>query len=148
VFPASFSLVSRERIPVRGIAHILDVSDIAHPREVARYSVPEAGSHNIWVVDDVMYIGYYNGGARVVDVSGELRGELYDQGREIAHFWTGDSQGFRSNLPFAWGVFPFKGLIFINDVHSGLWITRLGKSKPYTLTTEPASAAPTAQPPM
>jgi len=137
VFPASFSLVSRERIAVRGIAHILDVSDIYHPREVATYSVPEAGSHNIWVVDDVMYIGYYNGGARVVDVSGELRGELYGQGREIAHFWTGDSQGFRTNLPFAWGVFPHKGLIYINDVHSGLWITRLGKHKPYTLTTEP-----------
>jgi hypothetical protein len=145
VFPASFSLVSRERIPVRGVAHILDVSDIAHPREVATYSVPEAGSHNIWVVDDVMYIGYYNGGARVVDVSGELRGELYSQGREIAHFWTGDSQGFRTNLPFAWGVFPYKGLIYINDVHSGLWITRLGKNKPYTRTTEPPSAAPSAQ---
>ncbi|MGB9432945.1 MAG: Ig-like domain-containing protein [Candidatus Acidiferrum sp.] len=137
VFPASFSLVSRERIAVRGIAHILDVSDIYHPREVATYSVPEAGSHNIWVVDDVMYMGYYNGGARVVDVSGELRGELYGQGREIAHFWTGDSQGFRTNLPFAWGAFPYKGLIYINDVHSGLWITRLGKHKPYTLTTEP-----------
>jgi hypothetical protein len=148
VFPASFSLVSRERIPVRGIAHILDVSDIAHPREVATYSVPEAGAHNIWVVDDVMYIGYYNGGARVVDVSGELRGELYGQGREIAHFWTGDSQGFRTNLPFAWGVFPYKGLIYINDVHSGLWITRLGKSKPYTRTTEPPNAAPSAQSPM
>jgi hypothetical protein len=148
VFPASFSLVSRERIPVRGIAHILDVSDIAHPRQVATYSVPEAGSHNIWVVDDVMYIGYYNGGARVVDVSGELRGELYDQGREIAHFWTGDSQGFRTNLPFAWGVFPYKGLIYINDVHSGLWITRLGKNKPYTRTTEPPSAAASAQSPM
>jgi hypothetical protein len=148
VFPASFSLVSRERIPVRGIAHILDVSDIYHPREVATYSVPEAGSHNIWVVDDVMYIGYYNGGARVVDVSGELRGELYDQGREIAHFWTGDSQGFRTNLPFAWGVFPYKGLIYINDVHSGLWITRLGKPKAYTQTTEPPSAAPSAQSPM
>jgi len=142
VFPASFSLVSRERIPVRGIAHILDVSDIAHPREVATYSVPEAGSHNIWVVDDVMYIGYYNGGARVVDVSGELRGELYDQGREIAHFWTGDPKGFRTNLPFAWGVFPFKGDIYINDVHSGLWITKLGKHKPYTQTTEPPNAPP------
>jgi len=148
VFPASFSLVSRERIPVRGIAHILDLGDIAHPREVATYSVPEAGSHNIWVVDDVMYVGYYNGGARVVDVSGELRGELYDQGREIAHFWTGDAQGFRTNLPFAWGVFPYKGLIYINDVHSGLWITRLGKKKPYTQTTEPPSAAASAQSPM
>jgi plastocyanin len=145
VFPESFSLTSRERIPVRGIAHILDVSDIAHPREVATYSVPEAGSHNIWVVDDVMYIAYYNGGARVVDVSGELRGELYTQGREIAHFWTGDAQGFRTNLPFAWGVFPYKGLIYINDVHSGLWITRLGKPKPYTQTTEPPNSGPTTQ---
>jgi hypothetical protein len=142
VFPASFSLTSRERIPVRGIAHVLDVTDISHPREVATYSVPEAGSHNIWVFDDVMYIGYYNGGARVVDVSGELRGELYSQGREIAHFWSGDSQGFRTNLPFAWGVFPYKGLIYINDVHSGLWITRLGKHIPFTRTTEPPSSGP------
>ena len=137
VFPAHFELASRERIPVRGIAHILDVSDIQHPREVATYSVPEAGSHNMWVVDDVMYIGYYNGGARVVDVSGELRGELYNQGREMAHFWSGDAQGFRPNLPFAWGAFPYKGLVYINDVHGGLWITRLGKHKPYTQTTEP-----------
>jgi hypothetical protein len=145
VFPESFSLVSKERIPVRGIAHILDVSDITHPHETAIYSVPEAGSHNIWVVDDVMYIGYYNGGARVVDVSGELRGELYNQGREIAHFWTGDANGFRTNLPFAWGVFPYKGMIYINDVHSGLWITKLGKLKPYTQTTDPPNAAPSAQ---
>jgi hypothetical protein len=142
VFPQDFNLASRERIPVRGIAHILEISDIYHPREVATYSVPEAGSHNIWVVDDVMYIGYYNGGARVVDVSGELRGELYSQGREIAHFWSGDANGYRPNLPFAWGVFPYKGLIYINDVHSGLWITRLGKQKPYTQTTEPPSSGP------
>ena len=137
VFPAHFELASHERIPVRGIAHILDVSDIQNPREVATYSVPEAGSHNIWVVDDVMYIGYYNGGARVVDVSGELRGELYTQGREIAHFWSADAQGYRPNLPFAWGAFPYKGMVYVNDIHGGLWITRLGKHKPYTQTTEP-----------
>lgn len=137
VFPASFSIASRERIPVRGIAHVLDVSDIHNPREVATYSVPEAGSHNMWVIDDVMYIGYYNGGGRVVDVSGELRGELYNQGREVAHFWSGDAGAYRPNLPFAWGAFPYKGLIYINDIHGGLWITRLGKHKPYTETTEP-----------
>jgi hypothetical protein len=137
VFPAVFSIASHERIPVRGIAHILDVSDITAPREVATYSVPEAGSHNIWVVDDVMYMGYYNGGARVVDVSGELRGELYNQGREIAHFWSADPKGYRPNLPFAWGAFPHKGLIYVNDIHGGLWIVRLGKPKPYSITTEP-----------
>jgi hypothetical protein len=138
VFPATFDLASRERIPVRGIVHVLDVTDLANPREVATYSVPEAGSHNIWIFDDVMYMGYYNGGGRVVDVSGELRGELYNQGREIAHFWSGDPQGYRQNLPFAWGAYPYKGLIYINDVHGGLWITRLGKHKPYSSTTDPA----------
>lgn len=138
VFPATFDLASRERIPVRGIAHVLDVTDLANPREVATYSVPEAGSHNIWIFDDVMCMGYYNGGGRVVDVSGELRGELYNQGREIAHFWSGDPQGYRPNLPFAWGAYPYKGLIYINDVHGGLWITRLGKHKPYSSTTDPA----------
>jgi hypothetical protein len=137
VFPGNFDIASRDRIAVRGIAHILDVSDLEHPREVATYSVPEAGSHNIWVFDDVMYMGYYNGGARVVDVSGELRGELYGQGREIAHFWSGDPAGYRPNVPFAWGAYPYKGLIYVNDVHGGLWITKLGKHKPYTQTTEP-----------
>jgi len=137
VFPATFDLASRARIPVRGITHILDVTDLGNPREVATYSVPEAGSHNIWVFDDVMYMGYYNGGGRVVDVSGELRGELYTQGREIAHFWSGDPQGYRPNLPFAWGAYPYKGLIYINDIHGGLWITRLGKHKAYSSTSEP-----------
>jgi plastocyanin len=136
VFPAMFEIASRERIPVRGISHVMDVSDLAHPREVATYSVPESGAHNIWVFDDVLYMGYYNGGGRVLDVSGELRGELYNQGREIARIWTGDSQGFRANLPFAWGAYPHKGLIYVNDVHSGLWIVKLGKHKQNTLTTE------------
>ena len=137
VFPGSFDIASRNRIPVRGIAHVLEVSDLAHPREVATYSVPEGGSHNIWVVDDVLYMGYYSGGARVLDVSGELRGELYNQGREIAHFWSADPQGYRPNLPFAWGAFPYKGLIYVNDVHAGLWIIKLGKPKPYSMTTDP-----------
>ena len=83
-------------------------------------------------------MGYYNGGARVVDVSGELRGELYRQGREIAHIWTGDSKGYRPNLPFAWGAYPYKGVIYVNDVHSGLRAYRLGKHRPYSSTTNPA----------
>jgi hypothetical protein len=137
VFPGVFSIASHERIPVRGIAHVLEVTDLAHPREVATYSVPEAGSHNIWVVDDILYMGYYNGGARVVDVSGELRGELYNQGREIAHFWSGDATGYRPNVPFAWGAFPHDGSIYVNDVHGGLWIVRLGKARSYSMTTDP-----------
>ena len=132
VFPARFDIQSRDRIPVQGIVHIVDVTDIEHPRRVAQYAVPEAGSHNMWVTDDVMVVGYYNGGGRVVDVSGELRGDLYRQGREIARLWTGDPKGWRPNLPFTWGAQPANGLIYFNDINSGIWITRLPALKPKT----------------
>ena len=94
-------------------------------REVARYQVPEAGTHNLWVEDDIMYVGYYNGGLRVVDVSGELRGDLYQQGREITFFEPADPDGFKPNAPFVWGPQPFKGTIFFTDFNSGLWAVKL-----------------------
>jgi len=137
VFPEEFDIISRTRIPVRGIVHVVDVSDIEKPRKVAEYNVPEAGAHNIWVEDDVLYMGYYNGGGRVLDVSGELRGDLYRQGREMARLWTGDTEGYRPNLPFTWGAQPHKGMIFFNDINTGLWIVKLGKLKDKGLTTAP-----------
>jgi hypothetical protein len=135
VFPAQFNLASRDRIPVQGIVHVVDVSDITHPHEVATYDVPEGGAHNLWIEDDIMYMGYYNAGARVVDVSGELRGNLYRQGREIARLWTGDPKGWRPNLPFCWGAQPYKGLVYFNDINSGIWITKLPEAKKPSLTT-------------
>lgn len=137
VFPGIFDIQSKNRIPVRGIVHVVDVSDINHPKEVANYTVPEGGAHNIWVKDDVLSMGYYSGGARVVDVSGELRGDLYRQGREIGRLWTGDPLGFRSNLPFTWGAQPHGDLIYFNDINSGIWIVKIGKPKQKGSTTAP-----------
>jgi len=135
VLPAEYNLAIPYRIPVQGVVHVVDVTDIHQPHEVATYAVPEAGSHNMWVEDDLLYMGYYNGGGRVLDVSGELRGDLYRQGREVAHLATGDPNGFQPNLPFAWGGQPHKGLIYFNDINSGLWITRLGQPKMSGSTT-------------
>ena len=146
VFPAIFSLEDRDRIPVRAICHVMDVSDLKHPKEVAQYEAPEGGSHNFWAANDMLYEGYYSGGARVLDISGELRGDLYRQGREIARFWTGDAKGYRPNLPFTWGGQPcsvtcdsplLNGLMYFNDIHSGLWITKLGEPKFQGSTTAP-----------
>lgn len=137
VFPPIFDIHDRKRIPVRGIVHVVDVSDINNPRKVAEYPVPEAGAHNMWVDNDIMYMGYYNGGGRIVDVSGELRGDLYRQGREIGRLWAGDPEGFRPNLPFTWGAQPHNGLIYFNDVHSGIWIVRLGALTEKGSTTSP-----------
>ena len=116
------------QLPFRtaGWIHVIDWSDWDNPQEVARYQVPEAGSHNIWVEDDVLYVGYYYpGGLRVVDVSGELMGDLYRQGREIARFVPFEPDGFAPNAPFVWGPQPYKGHIFFTDYNSGLWAVRL-----------------------
>jgi len=137
VLPQGFDIFSHNRIPVRGVMHVVDVSDINHPRKVAEYAVPEAGSHNMWVENDILYMGYYTGGGRVLDVSGELRGDLYRQGREIARLWDGDPDAFRPNLPFTWGAQPHNGLVYFNDVNSGIWIVRLGPPVTKGSTTSP-----------
>ena len=46
----------------RGWIHILSWDEDNEPEIVARYEVPEAGSHNIWIEDDIMYVAFYNGG--------------------------------------------------------------------------------------
>jgi hypothetical protein len=137
VFPGYFEIDSKDRIPVRGILHVMDVSDIANPREVATYEIPEGGMHNVWADNDMLVLGDYAGGGRVLDISGELRGNLYAQGREIARVWTGDPDGYRPNLPFAWGAQPANGLIFYNDINSGIWIARLGKPRYKGATSAP-----------
>jgi len=132
-----FNIMSKERVPTRAICHVMDVSDIEHPREVAFFEVPEGGSHNFWADNDMLFLGDYGGGGRVIDISGELRGDLYREGREIARLWTGDSGGYRPNLPLTWGAQPWNGLIYINDIDSGLWIAKLGKPVFKGSTTAP-----------
>lgn len=116
----------------RGFVHIIDMTDPFDPREVGKYEVPEGGSHNLWVHDDVLYIGYYQRGLRAVDLSGgELRGDLYRQGREIDYFLTETSDPARSldasqvNRTNVWGAMWHKGHVFVIDTNSGLWIMKL-----------------------
>ena len=117
-------------IEARGYVHVLDYSDPERPREVARYEVPEAGAHNVWTEADRLYVGYYQAGLRVVDISGELRGDLYRQGREIAALKTTDARTTVPNWPMTWGAQVFKGHIFSSDFNSGLWVTRLEEPRP------------------
>ena len=116
-----------------GWIHFYEWEEWDAPVEVARYQVPEAGTHNLWVEDDVLYIGYYNAGLRVVDISGELRGDLYRQGREIAAFLPEDPESFIPNAPMVWGPQPYKGHVFLADHHSGLWAVRLVDPQPLNL---------------
>ena len=108
-----------------GRLHVIDVSDMNNPREVAWYEPTDGGTHNVWIAGDTLYLGDYQGGLRVLDISGELRGDLLAQDREIAHVHTGDSRGLVPNAAMAWGAFYHNGLVWVNDVFSGLWAIRV-----------------------
>lgn len=108
-----------------GYIHVVDYTDLKNPREVARYQLPDTGPHNYWIENDVLYIAHYSGGVRVVDVSGELKGDLMRQGREIAKFKPYDRNGVTPNTPMTWGVMPWKGHFFFSDMNSGLWSAQL-----------------------
>ncbi|MEM1250176.1 MAG: hypothetical protein AAGA81_17690 [Acidobacteriota bacterium] len=117
---------SKEATPrAAGWIHVIEWDDWENPVEIARYGVPEAGTHNLWIEDEVLYVAYYNGGLRIVDISGELMGDLYAQGREIGLYMPYDSEGFIPNAPFTWGPQPFKDHIFFSDWNSGLWAVKL-----------------------
>ena len=120
---------SSERI-YQGGFHFVDFTDVNNPKETAIYQVPEVGSHNHWVEGDILYAGYYYGGIRVLDISGELLGDLYAQGREIAFFEGRDPNGKIPNETNVWGVIPYKGLIYFADHYNGLWAVKLVDDQP------------------
>ncbi|MCC7323024.1 MAG: Ig-like domain-containing protein, partial [Gemmatimonadaceae bacterium] len=108
-----------------GRLQVIDVTDITKPKSVASYEPEFGGVHNVWVAGDTLYMGAYNSGFHAFDVSGELRGNLQDQGREITHFQPQSPGGKIPNATMTWGVVVKNNLAFINDMNSGLWIVRL-----------------------
>ncbi|HUG40576.1 MAG TPA: Ig-like domain-containing protein [Longimicrobiales bacterium] len=116
-------------IQARGFVHVVDYSDPENPVQVARYEVPEAGVHNLWTDGDRLYAGYYQAGLRVVDIAGELRGDLYRQGRELGALLTSSPDAIVPNWSMTWGAQLFKGNIITADLFSGLWVAKYEERK-------------------
>ena len=97
-----------------GDIHVVDVSDLSHPREVASFHLDGAGTHNFWMDEEaqVLYAAYYNGGVIALDVSGALSGDL--SSRLIGQVRFGDDT-------FTWGVMLANGFLYASDMLSGLW---------------------------
>ena len=134
-FPNGLNTEDGPTIPA-GFLHFIDFTDLEHPVEVAKYEVPGAGSHNLWVEGDLLYVGNYNAGLRVVDLSGELMGDLFKQGREIAWFLPADAKGRIPNAPMTWGPQPHKGHVYFTDWNSGLWSVKIDIKKPKNIKVE------------
>jgi hypothetical protein len=132
VFPASGVAGARDAAVGRayGRLQVIDVTNLEEPRSVAFYEPEFGGVHNVWVAGDTLYMGAYNAGFRAFDVSGELRGDLRAQQREMVHVNTADMEGRVSNTAMTWGVVVRDGLAYVNDMYNGLWIVRMEPRKP------------------
>jgi len=99
-----------------GDIHVVDVSNLASPSEVASYRMSGAGTHNFWMDEarQVLYAAYYNGGVVALDVSGTLSGSLTS--REIARTTPGGAGN-----TYVWGVMLANGHLYASDMLSGLW---------------------------
>jgi hypothetical protein len=99
-----------------GDIHVVDVSDLAHPAEVAFFHLNGAGTHNFWVDEgrQVLYAAYYNAGVVALDISGTLSGDL--SGRLLSQIKPGGSGN-----TYTWGVQLANGSLYAIDMLSGLW---------------------------
>jgi hypothetical protein len=99
-----------------GDIHVVDVSDLRHPVEVASFHLADAGTHNFWMDEahQILYAAYYNGGVVALDVSGTLTGDLSD--RLLAQIRPGGDGN-----TYTWGVQLAGGSLYAIDMLSGLW---------------------------
>ncbi len=128
IFPKGIDVDSPNE--TAGFLHFVDFSDVDNPKEVARYELPGHGSHNYWIEDDILYVAMYSGGIRIVDISGDLMGDLFKQGREIGYILPGNKDGFIPFATMAWGAQLYKGYVFYSDWNSGIGSAKVMPVKP------------------
>jgi hypothetical protein len=121
-----------------GDVHVVDVSNMAAPREVAFYTVAGAGTHNFSVdeTNGILYAAYYNGGIRALDVRGDL-GTCSDAQKSLPQGATnslcdlskmGRERGIglldRGFPVYVWGVQYLGGAVYASDMLNGIWKLR------------------------
>lgn len=114
--------------------HVVDISDVAHPKEISRFPVPVGdycsrglrfGPHNVhenrpgtYQSDRIVYVTYFNAGLRVYDTADPLRPV------EIASYVPEAPPG-QPAIQLNDVLVDADGLIFVTDrVRGGLYILR------------------------
>jgi hypothetical protein len=98
-----------------GDLHVVDVSDLSHPVEVASLTIQGAGVHNFWMDEpgQTLYAAYYNAGVIAVDVSGTLQGNLNSRIKR--------QKLIGGNETYTWGVMLANGSLWANDIVTGFY---------------------------
>jgi len=127
-WPASGYVFLGDEIGVPGKVLVIDVNDVANPKQVASFTVAGAAPHNFWVdeVSEIAYFSWYESGLHAVDVSGRLLGELDRQARQVAsvQYDVGGACVSDSGT-CTWAPQMHDGYVYVSDMNSGLWVLRL-----------------------
>jgi hypothetical protein len=116
-----------------GDIHVVDISDIDNPREVAYYTLAGAGTHN-FAMDEaagILYAAYYNGGVRALDVRGDL-GACPDAARasdgrcNLGLAGRVAGVALSDQLVSIWGVALDGTKLYASDMLSGLFSFNVG----------------------
>lgn len=121
---------SRDFTTSSGDIHVVDLADLANPRQVAIYSLNDlsAGTHNFSVdeASGVLYAAYYNAGVRAIDVRGDLSActaaqktssglcDLRLAGREL-------TSSLAAGGKYVWGVHHEDNRLYASDMPNGIW---------------------------
>ncbi len=116
-----------------GDIHVVDITNITAPQEVAFYTLAGAGTHNFWIDESsaTLFAAYYNGGVRAIDITGNLatcsaaamegtRCNLAKAGREIGNALNGG---------FVWGVQGLGNRLYASDMVAGLVVLDISTFK-------------------
>lgn len=128
----SYAIVGEEVITGTGRSagdiHVVDVSDMTAPREVAYFNVPTAGTHNFSVDEErgILYAAYYEAGVRALNIRGDLKtctaeqrvGDRCNLSRMDREIGRGLSNGVPVKI---WGVQIVGDVLYASDMINGLW---------------------------
>jgi len=116
------TLFFTEEVPAGQPVVAMDVSDPSNISMVSNFQSNQGATpHNLYVLNNMLYVAYYQDGLQVFDVSDPLNVTLAGYFDTFPFNTTGylspDYQG-------AWGSYPFlpSGMVLVSDMQSGLFI--------------------------
>ncbi len=92
-----------------GGLHILDVSDLAAPREVAQFYGGSSIIHDVYVRDGLAFVSHWDAGLVILDVGNGVRGGSPSSPVEISRVTTPNG-----NVHNAW-YWPERKLVFVGE---------------------------------
>lgn len=121
-----------------GDIHVVDISNVAQPKEVAFLNVAGAGTHNFSVDEPrgILYAAYYNGGVQAINVRGDLgactadqkdvagRCDLAKMGRVVAVGLLNAASLAGMRAAYVWGVHYENDVVYASDMQNALWKLR------------------------